>query len=134
MTVTECIIWVGPIPGGVNSEIFLYIACPEKRKKWVVFHFKMRSAFLLQNGVLKKSISAYLIKNVALNFVVCSRVGVLGTKNLRDEKYRKPFSQKNTQKNGRQTSCAPFHELQLQLYLSLSILRAIDYCAFRSQK
>ena len=32
MTVTECIIWVGPIPGGVTSEIFLNIACPEKRK------------------------------------------------------------------------------------------------------
>ena len=50
---TECIIRVGPIPGGVTSEIFLNIACPEKRNKWVVFHFKMRSAFLLQNGVLK---------------------------------------------------------------------------------
>ena len=105
MTVTEGIIWVGPIPGGVTSEIFLYmyIACPEKRKQWVVFHFEMRSAFLLQRGVLKKSISVYLIKkNVALNFVVCSRVGVLGTKNLRDKEYRKPFSQKK--KIGRQTS------------------------------
>ena len=39
---------------GVTSEIFLNIACPEKRKKWVVFPFEMRSAFLLQNGVLKK--------------------------------------------------------------------------------
>ena len=62
MTVTECIIQSSPIPGGVTSETFLNIACPEKRKKWVVFHFEMRSAFLLQNGVLKKSISAYLIK------------------------------------------------------------------------
>ena len=67
--------------------------------------FSMRSAFLLQKGVLKKSISAYLIKSVALNFVVCSRVGVLGTKNLRDKEYRKPFSQKKKKKKiGRQTS------------------------------
>ena len=92
---------MGPIPGGVTSEIFLNIACPEKRNKWVVFHFKMQSVFLLQNGVLKKSISVYLIKNVAFNFVMCSRVGVLGTKNLRDKEYRKPVSQK---KIGRQSS------------------------------
>ena len=26
-----------------------------------------------------------------------------------------------------------FHELQLQLYFSIYILRVIDYCAFRSQ-
>ena len=38
--------------GGVISEIFLNSACPEKRGKWIVFHFKMRFAFSLQNGVL----------------------------------------------------------------------------------
>ena len=50
---------------------FLNSACPEKREKLVVFHFEMWSAFSLQNGVLKKSISAYVLKNVALNVVVC---------------------------------------------------------------
>ena len=106
-----------------------------KTQKWVGFHFEMRSAFLLQKGVLKKSISAYLIKNVALNFVVCSRVGVLGTKNLRDKEYRKPFSQKKKKKNrSANLMNAHFHELQLQLYLSIYILRVIGYCAFRSQK
>ena len=83
-----------PYSGGVTPEIFLNSACAEKRVKWVVLHFEMWSAFSFQTGVLKKSISAYLIKNVALNFVVCSRVGVFGTKNLRDKEYRKTFSQR----------------------------------------
>ena len=101
----------------------------------------MRSAFLLQNGELKKSISAYLIKNVALNFVVCSRVGVLGkkisviksTENHPRKKKKKKKKKKRKENRSANLINAHFHELQLQLYLSIYILRVIDYCAFRSQ-
>ena len=48
-------------------------------------------------------------------------MGVLGTKNLRDKEYRKPFSQKKNRSAN--LINAHFHELQLQLYLSIYILR-----------
>ena len=89
----------------------------------------MRSAFSLQKGVLSISMSAHVMKNVALNFAVCWRVGVLGTKKISvisstENHYRK----KSVGQPHMNTH--HFHDLQLQLSLKL---RVINYCAFRSQ-
>ena len=81
-------------------------------------------------GYFFKSISAYLIKNVALNFVVCLRVGALGKKISAIKEYRNHSRKKNRSADPMVTQ---FHELQLQLYFGIYILRVINYCAFRSQ-
>ena len=70
-------------------------------------------------------------KTVALKFVMCLRVGVLGIKKL------SPLS---TENHSRKTSVGKphmntqrFHDLQFHLSLSDSILRVVTYCTFRSR-
>ena len=112
--------------------IFLNSACPEKRGKWVVFISKCgRNAvcvFITKGGTLKIYLRVF-DKNVALNFVVYSRVGVFGTKkNLRDKNHSRKKLVGKPHLNANH-----FHDLQLQLSFSNSVLSVVSYYTFRSQ-
>ena len=120
--------------------------CPEKREKGCFSSRNAVCVFITIGGTLKVNLRVFDEKKttttttktkkkknkkktlLALNFVVCLRVGVLGT-NI--------SLLRSTENHSRRTSVGQphmnIHILQLHLSFGNSILRVVIYCAFRSQ-
>ena len=102
------------------------------RKMGIFFISKFGLRFHYNRGYFKNLSPPYLINIVALNCVVCSGVGVLGTKKISGIRSTEIHSCKKSVGKPHM-NIHHFHDLQLQLSFSNSSLRVINYCAFQSQ-